>query len=247
MTGILLLAIFLGMAFLMYRQFLPALLALPIMAILIGAVAGVPLFTEIITEGSFALHKAMIVMIFGSVLGQFMNEVGISRTAVRYAAEFSGDRPVMVALLLSAVTIILFTVLGGLGAIIMVGTITLPILLSLGISPLVSGGILLLGISVGGILNLANWQLYITILGLSQSEILRFALLLFGAELIIVVIFANFEIRRRGATFLWAEVELPPKDAPILSLLTPLVPIGLIIFFVLRGEEFSMIAALFIG
>ena len=46
---------------------------------------------------------------------------------------------------------------------------------------------------------------------------------------------------------MWAEVELPPKDAPILSLLRPIFRIALIIYFAIQGSEFPMVSALFIG
>jgi hypothetical protein len=76
--------------------------------------------------------------------------------------------------------ILLFTTLGGLGAMIMVGAIVLPILTSVGISRLTAAVIMLMGVNIGGMFNVGNWALYMTSLNLSQQEVVRFILVMFG-------------------------------------------------------------------
>lgn len=161
----------------MYTRRISALLALPVMAILIAIAGGIPqneILTDVITKGSLKLHAAYTTTIFGAVLAELMNRYGIAKALVRWVAEFSGDNPYVLGLVLTGVTALLFSTLGGLGAVIMVGSIVLPVMLSIGISSATAGGLFLFGISIGGMFNLANWQLYKDVLSVAQDELIKF-------------------------------------------------------------------------
>ena len=130
-----------------------ALLALPVMAILFAIIAKVPfedILNVVLKDGALRLHEACIVAIFGGMLAIFVKEKGIAETFIKYAAELSGDQPQVVCFIIMLASALLFTTLGGLGAIIMVGSIVLPILLSLGTPPLITAGIFLIGLCAGG-------------------------------------------------------------------------------------------------
>lgn len=258
--AIILLLLFFLFALLMYAGKLPALLALPIMAVGIAACARVPLneiLTDILSIGAMRLSAAIGVVFFGAILGELINQSGIAETIVRKVAELSGDRPFVLAAILTLIIALLFTTLGGLGAVIMVATILLPILLSIGIPPVITGGLFLMGLSLGGILNLVNWQLYMSILGLSQSEILQFALPFAGLMFLATLLFFVIEIKRSGFyahCSIWDESNRKP-EAPPLSLLTPIMPILLVLGFSLYNLlakpsapfEFPIIAAMIVG
>ena len=82
--AILILIVFLIFAALMYTQKMPAILALPVMAVLIAAIGGVPLgdiLTTVISQGSYRLSSAIAVIFFGAILGQFVNKSGIEHPA----------------------------------------------------------------------------------------------------------------------------------------------------------------------
>lgn len=169
--------VFLIMAGLMYTRRVSALLALPIMAIVIAIVGGIPgpeILDEVITKGSVKLHSAYTTTMFGAVLAELMNRHGIAKALVRWVAEFAGDNPYVLGMVLTTVTALLFSTLGGLGAVIMIGTIILPVMLSIGISTATAGGLYLFGISLGGMFNLANWQFYVDVLKVDQATIIQF-------------------------------------------------------------------------
>jgi hypothetical protein len=169
--------VFLIMAGLMYTRRISALLALPIMALVIAAVGGIPgpeILEEVITKGSVKLHSAYTTTMFGAILAELMNRHGIAKALVRWVAEFAGDNPYVLGVVLTTVTALLFSTLGGLGAVIMIGTIILPVMLSIGISTATAGGLYLFGISLGGMFNLANWQFYVDVLKVDQSVIVQF-------------------------------------------------------------------------
>jgi len=232
------LAIFAVAAVLMYLGRLPALLALPLMAVGIAAAARISapeILTEIIEKGLFRLHPAYVTAMLGAILAALMQRTGIAETLVKKAAELGGDKPLVLSLLLTAVVALLFTTLGGLGAVIMVATIVFPILLTLGVAPIAVGGLFLLGMSLGGIFNLTNWQLYRE-LGVDAGTILRFAIptaVIFG---MVTIAFAIIETRRGRRTFWAAAPQIEVKGRiNFFALLTPLIPLLLVLVFSLRN------------
>jgi len=258
LSGVAIILVFLFMAFLMLTKKLPALLALPIMAVVISFVSGVSMgdiLKVVIADGSVRLSVAMVTVFFGATLGQFINNTGIAKVMIKKMAELSGDNPFLVSLTLTAVVALLFTVLGGLGAVIMVASIILPIMLSIGIPSVIAGSIFLIGLSLGGTLNLMNWQLYMSVLYLKQEAVLSFAIPLFVAMAVVSVVFLIVELKRERLSNLWA-VKLPDDgEAPYLALLTPFVPLVLILGFSAYNLaakpafpfEFPIIAAMIIG
>jgi Mg2+/citrate symporter len=191
-------AVFLVMAALMYTRRISALLALPIMAVLIALVGQIPperILTDVIAKGSVKLANAYTTTIFGAILAELINKLGIAKSLVRWVAEFAGDSPFLLGLFMTLVTALLFTSLGGLGAVIMVGTVVLPVMLSLGISPITAGSLFLFGISLGGMFNLANWQLYVEVLKIDQSSIASYVVPFAAAISAIVLLFLTVELR----------------------------------------------------
>jgi hypothetical protein len=147
------------------------------MAIAIALIGGMPpelIVKDVLAAGTLKLHVAYTTTMFGAMLADFLNKQGMARALVRWVAEFAGDSPYLLGLLLTIVTALLFSTLGGLGAVIMVGTIILPVMLSLGIPAHAAAGLFLFAISLGGMFNLANWQLYSEVLGIEQARIISF-------------------------------------------------------------------------
>jgi hypothetical protein len=194
----------------------------------------------VLHKGALYLHDAYTVAIFGGMLAILVREKKIAETFIKYAAELAGDKPFVVAMAMMIVSFILFTTLGGLGAIIMVGTIILPIMLSLGIPALVAAGIFLVGISAGGTFNPGNWALYRDALGVPVSEIQIFALLIIVLYIIVGGVFIFFNVMLSGRRKYWSiglqepEGEKRLRVRPI-ALLSPVVPIIL----VFRLENFA--------
>ncbi|HEY9871116.1 MAG TPA: hypothetical protein V6D08_18260, partial [Candidatus Obscuribacterales bacterium] len=192
------LLVFLVMAALMYTRRISALLALPVMAVLIALVGGIPpqdILDKVMSEGALKLHNAYTTTMFGAMLAELVNRQGVARALIRWVAEFSGDNPFIIGILLTLVTALLFSTLGGLGAVIMVGTIVLPVMLSLGIANITAGGLFLFGISLGGMFNLANWQLYVDVLHIERSQIAYFVVRFAAVVAALILTFLAVELR----------------------------------------------------
>lgn len=246
MLGLLLLLIFAFFAWLMFARIMPALLALPAMAIAVAALGRLPLhniLNDVIAAGAVKLAPAYIAVFAGAMLGRVMITTGIAEEIIKRAAEFGGERPGVVAGALMVVTALLFTSLTGLGAIIMVGSLVLPIMMSLGVPRRTAAVLFLMAYATGFIFNLALWRLYQDLLQIAPDSTLppsvsRFAVGLLLITVVAVAIHAWLAARRaRGISF-WAVTtreELLQRSAgrrvPLLAFLTPFVPLVLYLGF----------------
>ncbi|BAS27365.1 C4-dicarboxylate ABC transporter [Limnochorda pilosa] len=245
-TAVAILAIFLIFAFLMITQRMSSVLSLIFMAILIPVVAGVPftgsegILQKVVEGGAIRLATAIAAVIFGAWLGQLMVQTGISHSMIAKAAELGGDKPMGVALALGVVVAILFTAVGHLGAVIMVGTIVLPILMSVGIDRHKAATIFLISMATGIAMNLSNWQTYASIANVEIGVIQQFGVIQLVITGAVAVVYIVLQTRRVSSE--WAVGGTPPatgssptkveaKHVPALSLLTPLVPLVLVLGF----------------
>ncbi len=226
---------------LMFARLLPALLAVPALAVVVAALVGLPLprlLDEIVSAGALRLAPAYVAVCAGAMLSRVMMLTGIAEGILKRAAEFGGDRPMLVTALLMAATAILFTSLTGLGAIIMVGTLVLPILMSLGVPRRLTAVLFLMAFATGFVFNIALWRLYRELLHLAPGaalppEIPRFATALVAITAAAVAAYAAIAARRTRDLRFWtidvAALAEPRKApaAPLISLLTPFVPLAL--------------------
>jgi hypothetical protein len=189
------------MSLLMFMRKMPALITLPVMAVLVGLIGGIlpaDIIEFVIGQGSLKLYNAYTITMMGSMLSIVLQKTGVAESMIKKGAELSGDSPWIIAVMTLLLIVFLFSILGGLGAIIMVATIVLPIMTSVGIGPVTAVGIFLFGLSIGGIINVGNWAVYISVMGLQPDEIKRFALIIFAISLLVAIIYITVQLYRDG-------------------------------------------------
>lgn len=240
------LAVFVIMVGLMMARKLPTLLALPIMAILMALIAGVPIFStdpkaytianNVLELGSMRMSTAISGLIFGSLFGQVLSKVGITEAIIKKAAELAGDRTLAISLAFLAVSSVIFAASNGLGMVILVGTIIIPIMISAGLSPMLAGIILLLANGIGVTFSVSTLAVYIDVLKLPLATVTQWSWIC-GIPLIIisiamVVYFTTFAGKKRRA---WA---MPnpgagnsTKQVRTIALIAPIVPVVLVFAF----------------
>lgn len=222
MTGLILVAVFVVLAVLMYLGKMPALLALPILAFALTLVAGVPfyyeksspdatcwqrlweavsssmalLFGTVVQQGIGRLQIAIFTIMLGGIFGQYLKLSGVGESLVRKVAELAGDRPFTLCLILTLVVSFLFTTLSGLGSVILVANIYFPVLLSLGVPPLTIACLFLMGFSLGGVFNIVNWRFYTDVLQMTPKEVIRFAVPFGILFLIVLIVFLVIEFKK---------------------------------------------------
>ena len=281
--GILLIAVFFVFAALMYSGKLPAVIALPLMAAVLYLVGGVfyhgvsfkypgsnsvvllrEFVNVVLEEGMPRLWHYMVTVFLGAVMASLLKESGVSRTIIRFASELGGDNKMVMCFLLTIATAFLFMTLGGLGAVIMVASVVLPVLLSIGVTPAVAGSVFLFGMSLGGAFNPVNWGLFINVLiasgvdaQVAQNQLLSFVYPFTGVFALLVVVFIVLNARR-GPTSFWAVANSADSDGEPatagLALLSPAVPILIVLAFKVpgwighyQGYAFPLNTALLIG
>jgi len=244
------LAIFALAAALMYARVLPALLAVPLMALAIAVAGGsgpAGVATTIV-DGTVKLASVIVTVIFGALLSRVTLSTGIAETIVTYAAEFGGDRPAVLALALCAAVALLFTSLTGLGAIIMVGSIVLPIMLTIGVPRKTAATLFMLSFALGFIFNIAQWTFYTKTFGVERAQMQPFAFVLAALDLAVLGAFAFVRFRASRGYAMWAveaEEPLARKRAPLIALVTPFVPIALYFFLGFNPIVAFALASLF--
>nr|WP_276563073.1 citrate transporter [Paenibacillus apiarius] len=237
---------------------LPTILALPLMAILFAVIAGVPWMSNdpeattiaktILSSGSMRLSGAIAGLIFGAWFGQILNKVGITKSIIRKAAELAGDKPVLIAVLFFATASIIFSAAGGLGMVILVGTIVIPIMLTAGISQFVASIVVISAVGVGALFNVSNWAVYVDVLGLSVQTIADYTLVAALPLILVSLAMIIFYIRRDGkGRKAWAMPTASGgegKKVPAFALISPLVPVILVFAFKLDIVPAVVIGAL---
>ena len=168
LSGVCLLSGFIIFAALMALRLLPTLLALPLMAAWVAGVSGISFagwLNDVLLSGSFRLAAPIVLVVFGAMFARVVQKTGISEAIVRNAAELAGDRPIAIAFLLTATTAFVFLGLSGLGGVIMVGSIALPVMTGAGISPIDAAALVLFGVVVAGAANVASYGTLIGLFG----------------------------------------------------------------------------------
>jgi hypothetical protein len=244
-TAAFILLVFFAFAALMYARRMPALLAVPAMAVVMSAVAGVPAtgIGTIVVSGTSALAGVYVTVILGAMLGRVTLDTGIAKTIVNFAAEFGGEQPMVVALLLCAIVAVLFVSLSGLGAIIMVGSIVLPIMMTTGVPRKIAATLFLMAFALGFIFNLVNWKFYIQLFGVTQQQMYAYAVTLAAIDALAMVAYAAIAFSKERAYATWAVRAQRRTDSsvPWFALITPVLPI--VLFYTLHWDPVISFAA----
>ena len=252
---ILIFAIFIAGVVLMMTKKLPAILALPLMGILIAAVAGVPFVSAdadtqsitdfVLSKGAVKLAGTISVTIFGAIFAKVIQKEGVSDAIIRKAAELAGDKPTAIALALTAAIAIIFTAMSGAGPVIMVSQIAIPLFLSAGIEPVVAASLILFGLNIGLLFNVSQYQLYVDTIGMDMNVILSTSAVMGVVCVVVTVAYILINTRSAKKSAAWAAKAAAPKqDVNPVSLIVPIVPIVLVFFLKWNAETSLLVSIL---
>lgn len=117
-------------------------------------------------EGPEGYAKSILVNVFfGAFFGRVLMDTGIAATLIRKTVELGGDRPGVTMVLLCIATSLCFTSMTGIGPVISIAVIVMPILLALGIPSAIALFAFMGSIMAGILLNITNFQQYQGIVG----------------------------------------------------------------------------------
>lgn len=224
--GVILLITFIG--FIVYAakggNMLLGLFAMAIMWSALGAIGGALTWNDINTTifdgGPTGFGPTAVYIIFGSWFGRILLETGIAGTIIRKAVELGGDKPAITCILLCIVTAAIFTTSYGPGAVVAIGVIVFPIMLSLGIPKALATGSFVMSVGCGLYFNQSLLTQAAGSMALGEEQYLTtpeqwnswypFAAIAFGIHLLSIILMVLITLRKDGKAHAWAA---PTADA----------------------------------
>ncbi len=155
----------------------------------------------------------------------------------RKVAELAGDKPLPIALAFLVVASLIFASSNGLGMVILVGTIIIPIMISAGVSPMTAGAVLLFANGIGVTFSVGTLGVYIDTLGLPLETVTSYSWLCGIPLIIVAVAWIVCSVKGGKVRKAWAMPAGEPaaeKNVRSIALISPLIPIVLV--FVLKME-----------
>ena len=201
----------------------------------IGALGGTVTWndvnTTILDGGPTGFGPTAIYIIFGSWFGRILVETGIAGTIIRNAVELGGDKPGLTCLLLNLVTALIFTTSYGPGAVVAIGVIVFPIMLSLGLPKPLASGSFCMSVGCGLYFNqsLLNQAAGTMALGETKYAIgsawYTFAIVAFAVHFLSIVAMVLLNTKKKKHAWAASAGAETSKNVPAIAMLTPLLPV----------------------
>ena len=248
--GILIIAFMIGIMALMVTKKMPTVIALILLSVGICIIGGVPalgvdaegvkigFLDTVIVSGATKLSTNIMIAVFAGWLGCIMDVTGITRTMIKKGAELGGDKTLVVTLILFGISSLLFSVIVGLGGAIMIGTIMIPILISVGVDKSTAASVLLFAYGVGNTFSLSTTNNYASITSTDFDIVYQYSLILAAIAFVAGVLFIIWHYRVNGKKFAFsAPVSVEEADTScyqikgiwgMLAIFSPIIPIVLV-------------------
>ena len=168
--------------------------------------------TNVFQSGPEGWGNVLVNVVFGAWFGRVLLATGIADTLIRKTVELGGDKPVIICVLLSIVTTAIFSTLFGAGAVVAIGVIILPILMSLGIPKPLAIGSFMMSVGAGMYLNpVLTGQFLAFFLDSDGKQMityddparLRWAMTGLVVQLVMVIAMCAFSLRKKKVVHAW--------------------------------------------
>ena len=200
-------------------------------------------FSSVFQSGPESWGSTLVNVVFGAWFGRVLLETEIASTLIKKVTELGGDRPAVTTILLGLVTTVIFSSLFGAGAVVAIGVIVLPILLSIGIPKRLALFSFMLSIGAGMFLNPVLFGQYSAFfLDAEGKETYLYAdhvtwgMIALAVQVAFNIVLVIVFTKKQNSKF-WA-VQVPERPtrkkldyAPNIALLTPFIPVVLLIAF----------------
>ncbi len=192
--------------------------------------------TNIFQGGPESWGATAVVVIFGSWFGQVLVKTGIAAKIIRLAVELGGDKPLITTILISIVTSLIFTSTFGAGAVVAIGVIVLPILLSLGVPKALAVSSYLMSVGSGMYVNIVLFKQMQGIFEGFQydSNYLKFGFTAMAIQVLVIIVMLAIRLRKTKVSHAWAASAtntVTEEHVPGIALITPVLPVILAIAF----------------
>lgn len=250
LLGTLMLLLYVAIVILIIRGYSPiiSLLALAILWAALAGASGKEILTQVLDKGGTAYASAIVIIVFGAWFGQALVQTGIAENIIRGAIELAGDRPFIVAMVVSVVTGLLFTSIYGVGAAIAIGVIALPIMMSMGIPPWIAAPAFTMAIGAGNYVNLVEFNIFKPMFQgiVYEQPYLTFYFAGWAVYVLAACAMSFYQLHVKGIRKYSAVSVAPPMTArvkiPWYAYIAPAIPVVVVIAF-----KWAMIPAFLLG
>lgn len=201
----------------------------------------IDVLTYVYAEGPAGYAKAILVNIyFGAFFGRVLTETGIAATLIRKVVELSGDKTRLTMSLLCIVTSVIFMSMTGIGPVISVAVIVLPIFLSIGIPAPIALFSFMGSIAAGMFANEVQFNQYRAIYeGFNKSaadysfsgNYFKIGIIFMIIELIMVLVVSNISLGKSKKRAWAVNSQQTQENAPAISWLAIVMPVVLSVGF----------------
>ena len=134
-AGILLLITFIGLIVYCFKggNLLIGFITTAVLWCIIGLVPLETVVNVVFEQSVESYGKTIAIIVFGAWFGRVLVDTGIAGYIIKKTVEFAGDKPLVTALLLNIVCALIFCSAFGVGSVMAIGMIVLPIMFSVGI------------------------------------------------------------------------------------------------------------------
>ncbi|MGM0341806.1 citrate transporter [Enterococcus sp. AZ013] len=194
----------------------------------------IDVLTHVYATGPAEYAKSILVNVFfGAFFGRVLVDSGIAATLIRKVVELGGDKPRITMSLLCLVTSIIFMSMTGIGPVISIAVIVLPILMSLGIAAPVALFAFMGSIMAGIFANIVNFKQYQTIYAgfnsaaenYTYNDYFQIGMIGMIVSLVIVLLVANISMNTKKRYAMAAELPREGGEAPMISWLAVVIPV----------------------
>jgi hypothetical protein len=203
----------------------------------IGLVPVMSVILDIVQKGSDNYAPTAMVVILGSWFGRMLVETGIAGSLIRRAVELGGDKLLVTTTLVSLVTTFIFTSTFGVGAVIAIGIIVLPVLLSMGVPERVAVPAYTMSIAAAMYINQVLFKQMVMFFPANSVQFtgpyFKFGVIAMVVSLGVIFLMLVYNLIIRKPVKAWA-VSAPQINVvhvPAISYLVPIVPVVMAVLF----------------
>lgn len=190
------------------------------------------------------------IIVFGSWFGRVIVDTGIAGFIIKKTVELAGDKPLVTTLMVSIVCTLIFTSAFGVGSVMAIGMIVLPILFSLNVEKHVAVGSYLMSVAAGMYLNIGYVnQLLALFPSMAYDNVyIRFGIAATVVHVVFMLIFIVFHYSKRKKSRAWAASPASPAAKPIpgIAAIIPFLPIFMVAIFKWKPVP-SFLLGIFLG
>lgn len=223
------------------------------MALVWSIIGRVPYRTVVDTVFQASVENygpTIAIIVFGSWFGRVIVDTGIAGFIIKKTVELAGDKPLVTTLMVSIVCTLIFTSAFGVGSVMAIGMIVLPILFSLNVEKHVAVGSYLMSVAAGMYLNIGYVnQLLALFPSMAYDNVyIRFGIAATVVHVVFMLIFIVFHYSKGKKSRAWAASPASPVTKPIpgIAAIIPFLPIFMVAIFKWKPVP-SFLLGIFLG